>query len=105
MQKKQNNQMISNTENFVLKHEENYIDNIEILHSDHITLNQIQLILSTKKFVDFIKEFDKKNIIIRNLKILNIFMFGNKIGFIDLELDCSLKNHLNFKLQGFVFLS
>jgi len=77
---------------------------IEIQYSDHITEEQMNAILSSKKFNDYIRKIDLESVLIRNIKILNVYMFGKNVGFIGLEVDCSLKTHLDKKLPGYVFI-
>ena len=78
--------------------------NIEIFYSDHITEDNMEAILVSKKFLDYINTLDRENILIRNIKILNVYMFGKIVGFIGLEVDCSLKSHLDKKLPGYAFI-
>jgi ADP-sugar diphosphatase len=78
---------------------------VEITYDNHkISEEQIQKIISSKKFIDYIKNLDTDILLIKSLKILNVYMFGKNVGFIGLELDCSLKSHLDKKLPGYVFI-
>lgn len=77
---------------------------IEITYSDYITEEQVQKILISKKFTDYINNLDSETLQIRTIKILNVYMFGKNVGFIGLELDCSLNSHLDKKLPGYVFI-
>jgi len=77
---------------------------IEILYSDHITSEIIDLVLSSKKFNDYLLKLDLESLLLRSIKIISVYMFGKNVGFIGLEADCSLISHPETKLPGYSFI-
>lgn len=103
---KESNSPNTDLKNFVTTsktHSENQYE-IELQYNCNITEHQMEAIVSSKKFCDYIKKLDFNSIIIRNIKILSVYMFGKNVGFIGLEVDCSLKTHPDKKLPGYVFI-
>jgi ADP-sugar diphosphatase len=77
---------------------------ISILNPNNISSDKIDIILKSKKFNDYVDSFDFEHTLVRSISILHCFMFGSNVGFVDLVVDCSLKDEESKKLPGYVFL-
>ncbi len=77
---------------------------IEIKYNENITEQQMEIILSSKKFCDYIQKLDYNSLIVRGIKVLSVYMFGKNVGFLSIDVDCSLKTHPEKKLPGYVFI-
>ncbi len=76
---------------------EKYNVKIPITAASHISQDIFNKVLEAKKFNDWI-------LIIRGIKILDMYMFSKTVGFVGLVLDSSLKSHPEKKLPGYVCL-
>jgi len=92
----------------LLKTEKKYLSTIPnklpIECNSGISENQKNLIIQSKKFQDWLNNIDLNAVEVKNINLLNVYMFGNNVGFVNLEVNCTLKNKLNKKIPGFVFL-
>ena len=78
---------------------------IPIYKAGHIKEEILCDVIDCKKFKEWVSNIDHTSLNIISLSILNVFMFGKIVGFVDLVLDCSLKTgKRNVKIPGFVFL-
>ncbi len=62
-----------------------------------ISINNIELLIKSKKFINFIKNFDVEKGFLEKLYILDIFMFRNNLGFANIEICYSLFQKLGNK--------
>lgn len=58
------------------------------------------------KFLDYIRNFDTEKVKVNEIIIVSVFLFGDKVGFVDLQVDCQFKNskYEEIKIPGYVFL-
>jgi len=78
---------------------------IPIYSPSHISKETIQSVLESYKFKEWSNSLDTNCIEISRLNILNVYMFGKNVGFVDLVLDANLKTSKNkIKIPGYVFL-
>jgi ADP-sugar diphosphatase len=78
---------------------------IPLIKASHISDENLQAVINSAKFKDWANSLDVKSIEIQQLQILNVFMFGKIVGFVDLVLDATLSTSKNkVKIPGFVFL-
>ena len=85
-------------------HIKKYNITIPITASPHISPEVFSLTLECRKFKDWVENLNAEELVIRGIKILNVYMFKKLVGFVDLVLDSSLKSHPDKKLPGYVFL-
>jgi ADP-sugar diphosphatase len=79
--------------------------NIPIYKHSHINDETLKSVFDSTKFKEWVNSLDTNNIEISRLNILNVFMFGKNVGFVDLVLDATLKKgKTNVKIPGYVFL-
>ena len=90
----------------VTSHMVNFGDlKIPVHRHSHISDEILSSVLESKKFKEWVSNIEYSSLNLVSLSILNVFMFGKNVGFVDLVLDCSLKTgKKNVKIPGFVFL-
>ena len=82
------------------------IGNVLVPLTKHIDISEDHLtkILDSKKFKDYLQNFNTQNVNVKSVNILSLFMFGkNNVGFVSLIVEVYSKIN-NVKLPGYVFL-
>lgn len=78
---------------------------VPITKANHISDEVLKAVIECKKFKDFLASLDLNSVAVEKVNILNVFMFGDKVGFIDVTLDTTLKTSKNkVKIPGYVFV-
>ncbi|EWS72660.1 NUDIX hydrolase (macronuclear) [Tetrahymena thermophila SB210] len=76
---------------------------VSLVRGDNVSQEIFEKVQQSKKFKDWIDEFDTTGLTVKSIKIDYVFMFGPNVGFVILYTDCITQSH-NIKLPGFIFM-
>ncbi|KAL4479675.1 hypothetical protein ABPG73_017896 [Tetrahymena malaccensis] len=76
---------------------------VSLIRGDNVSQEIFDKVLLSKKFKDWVEEFDTTGLTVKSIKIDYVFMFGPNVGFVILYADCVTQSH-NIRLPGFIFM-
>lgn len=75
---------------------------VPLIKGENVTQEIFEKVQQSKKFKDWVNEYDTTGVIVKSIKIDYVFMFGPHVGFINLLVDTSTTSH-NIRLPGNLF--